>query len=94
MSNELFGVALACSAAMLALWVHLRAPKLEPATLRALVLHAVLAFGLLQLIPSSSSSVAFAFAVVFAVALPLLVYAFLVGIWFLRLLQSAAASAR
>lgn len=94
MTNEVFALALACGAAALALWVHVRAPKLEPGSLRVLALHAVVAFVLMQLIPASGGSVAFAYVVVFAVALPLLVYAFLVAIWFLRLLQNVATSMR
>lgn len=94
MSGGTFSMALACGAALLALWVNARRPNLAPQRLSWLLVHAGLALALMQLIPSSGNSVPFAFVVVFAVALPVFVYAFLVSIWVIRLGQDATAAYR
>jgi hypothetical protein len=94
MSGGTFGMVLACGAALIALWLHVRLPNLAPEGLPRHLLHAGIALALMQLIPSSGDLVWFAFVVVFAVALPVLVYAFLVAIWVIRLGQDAAAAYR
>ena len=91
MSGGIFSAALLCGAAMLALWVNARKPNLAPEGLSHVLLHAGIALALMKLIPSSGSSIAFAFVVVFAVVVPVFVYAFLVAIWAIRLGQGAAA---
>lgn len=94
MSNTVFAAILTCAAAVLALWVDTRFPTLAPKGLQRVIVHAAVAFALLHLIPSSGDSILFGFVVLFAVALPLLLYAFLVGVWAIRLLQGAATSLR
>jgi hypothetical protein len=93
-SNHTFVLALTGGAAVLALWVDRRFPALVPDGLRPLFAHAVVALVLLELIPDSHGSVAFAFVVVFAAALPVFVYCFLVGVWLVRLWQELAGALR
>lgn len=94
MWSAVFPMALMCGAAVLALWVNARKPNLAPEGLPRLLLHAGIALALLQLIPSSGNSIAFAFVVVFASLLPVFVYTFLVAIWVIRFGQSAMAAYR
>ena len=94
MSSGTFGIVLVCSAALLALWLNARKPHLAPADMKGLILHAALALVLTQLIPGGESSISFAFVVLFASALPVLVYAFLVAIWVIRFAQGALAAYR
>lgn len=94
MSNGTFVIALACGAALLAVWLDSRFPALAPAGLHRLIVHAAVALVLMQLVPGTGGSVAFAFVVVFAVALPVFVYGFLVTVWFVRLWHSVAGVPR
>jgi hypothetical protein len=94
MSSGVFGIVLVCCAALLALWLNARKPGLAPEGMRALIVHAVIALALTQLIPGGESSVFFGFVVLFASALPVLVYAFLVAIWVIRFAQGALAAYR
>ena len=94
MSSGVFAIVLACSAAVLALWVNARRPCLAPDGMPKLLLHAGISLALTQLIPSSGSSVPFAFVIVFAAVLPVLVYSFLVAIWVIRFGQGASAAFR
>ncbi len=92
MSNEIFVLGLVTGAALLALWFDLRLPTLAPAGLRAIVLHALLAFAALKLIPGEAGSVGGIYVALFGIALPALVYIFLVAIWFIRHAQGALGS--
>jgi len=94
MSNELFVLALVTGSALLALWFDLRVPTLAPAGLRAIVLHGALAFVGLQLIPGGDSLPGGAYLLIFGIALPALVYVFLVAIWFIRHAQRALGFTR
>ncbi|MEJ7569979.1 MAG: hypothetical protein WKF41_17155 [Gaiellaceae bacterium] len=94
MANELFVLALVTGAALLALWFDLRVPTLAPAGLRAIVLHGALAFVGLQLIPGGGSLPGGAYLLIFGIALPALVYVFLVAIWFIRHAQRALGFTR
>lgn len=89
MTIELFALALVIGAALLALWFDQRLPMLAPAGLRAIVLHAALAFVGLKLIPGGESVPGGVYLVLFGIALPALVYGFLVAIWFIRHAQAA-----
>ncbi len=89
MTNELFVLALVTGAALLALWFDLRLPTLAPAGLRAILVHGALAFSGLQLIPGGERVPGGVYLVLFGIALPALVYVFLVAIWFIRHAQSA-----
>ena len=92
MSNEIFALALVSGAAVLALWLHVRVPKLAPGGLAPIVLHGALAFLALKLIPGDGSVPGGAYLLIFGIALPALAYIFLVAIWFIRHAQSALGS--
>lgn len=94
MSGGTFAIVLVCSAALLALWINARKPDLAPEGMKGLLVHGAIALALTQLIPSSGSSVVFAYVVIFAAALPVLVYSFLVAIWVIRFAQAATAAFR
>jgi hypothetical protein len=89
MSNGTFAVALVVGAALLALWLDQRLPRLAPAGLQAIVLHGLVAFAALQLSPANFGSPATAFLILFGLILPALVYVFLVAVWAIRLMQGA-----
>ena len=88
MSNGTFALALAAGAALIALWIDTRLPRLAPADLKRVLLHVVAAFVALQLIPGATSNT-MVYVALFGVALPALTYSFLSAIWFIRLAQSA-----
>lgn len=92
MSNGIFALSLVTGAALLALWFDLRLSKLAPAGLRSIALHALLAFLALQLIPGEAGSGAGIYVALFGIALPALIYIFLVAIWFIRHAQGALGS--
>ena len=89
MSNGIFVLALAAGAGLIAIWIHARFPGLAPDRMGKTVLHAVIAFALLQLMPGLSGSTVVLFAGVFLLVLPALVYALLCSIWVLKLAQTA-----
>ena len=93
MSNQVFVLALVTGAALLSLWLELRLPGLAPASLRAIVVHGALAFVGLRLVPGGEGGWGGAYVTIFAIALPALVYVFLVAIWFMRHAQSVLRSA-
>ena len=92
MLNGTFALTLVTGAALLALWFDARLPTLAPAGLRAIVLHAALALGVIQLIPGDAVSPAGVYLALFGMVLPALIYVFLVAIWFIRHAQSALGS--
>lgn len=92
MSVELLVAALATGAALLALWLYARFPRLAPSSLSWTLLHLVAAVAVLYLVPEGSNSAVGAFGAAFFVVLPGFVYAFLASIWMLRLLQAATLS--
>ena len=94
MSNELFLVALAAGAGLLAVWIHARFPGIAPERMGKTMLHTGIAFLFLQLIPGHGGSSAAVFISVFLFALPALVYALLCSIWMLRLVQTALGVSR
>lgn len=89
MSNELFVLALASGAGLLAVWAHARFPGLAPERMGKALLHAGIAFVLLELSPGLGDTSAAMFAGVFLLILPALVYALLCSIWMLKLAQTA-----
>lgn len=93
MNAQVFVLALAIGAGLLALWVEVRFPKLAPSGLLRIFLNIVAAIACLHiadgLIGAAGDQVAFRFAAVFATALPALTYVFLSSIWVLRLMQSS-----
>jgi hypothetical protein len=90
----MFGIVLVCSAALLALWLNVRKPGLAPQDMKRLIVHAAIALALTQLLPTGGNSVVFAYVVIFAAALPVLLYNFLVAIWVIRFAQAATAAFR
>jgi hypothetical protein len=101
LSPETTTLVFAVGAALLALWVDVRFPKLGPPSLPlGFVLH--VAFVLLVcrvVVPSglavtSGSSAALTLLGLFAIGLPGLVYVFLVAVWTLRLVQNGVQSFR
>ena len=93
MSVGVFVVFLAVGAGLLALWFDSRFPTLAPESLRQAVLHVCAAFLIgrvvvplvLPAIVERTPEAALAVAVV-AVALPAVAYAFLAGVWVLKLM--------
>jgi ABC-type uncharacterized transport system permease subunit len=92
MSNGTFVLVLAGGAGVLAMWLHVRFPALAPERLGRTLLHAAVAFGLLQLVPLLGWAAAF--AGVFLIVLPALVYALLCAIWVLQHFQTALGLSR
>ena len=86
MSNGTFALVLTAGAALLALWLDARLPKLAPATMRRVLPHIVLAFVVLQLVPGATSSTMI-YVALFGLALPALVYCFLTAVWFIKIAQ-------
>ena len=73
----------------LALWSYLRWPGAAPATIKGAIVRAALALLLLQVGAAAlgygvEAAPGFAVAVVVGVAVPVLTYAFLASIWFLK----------
>ena len=91
MSIAVFGVALVVAAALIALWLDARIPKLATVELGSIVGHAVLAILLLHIVPGAAGSTVSTWLVLFGALLPALVYAFSVAIWSIRMWQGATA---
>jgi hypothetical protein len=77
--------------AALALWSYLRWPGAAPATIKGAIVRVLLALLLLQVGAAAlgygvEAAPAFAVAVVVGVVVPVLTYAFLASIWFLKVL--------
>jgi hypothetical protein len=94
MSNGMFVLALAAGAGLIAIWIHARFPGLAPERMGKTLLHAGVAFALLQLTPGLGGSTVALFAGVFLFVLPALVYALLCSIWVLKLAQTALGMSR
>ena len=100
MSPHSVVVVLVVASAVLAFWVGARFPDFGPQRLAFAVLHilggyaAILAIpGLTNAVLAMSAEVA-KYLVPFGVALPLFTYAFLTGLWALRLIHRAASGLR
>jgi hypothetical protein len=91
LSNGNFVLVLTVGAALLALWIDVRLPKLAPASLKRVILHVAVALVGLHLIPGIAATVTLYLAL-FAVVLPALVYTFLTALWFIRIAQRTLAS--
>lgn len=100
MSPQLLTICIALGAAAIALWVHARFPRLAPKSLQLrFFLHvAGCAIVLKVAVPTAMGATAAADTLsasllgLFGVALPALVYTFLVTVWVLKLVQNAAGS--
>lgn len=86
--------ALSIGAALLAVWCYVRWPRLAPKTIRGVVLHAILAFGAMQLAATGlgfvadASAQAAAFGLILFVV-PALTYGFLASFWLMRLIAGS-----
>jgi hypothetical protein len=89
MSSTTFLVALMIGAALVAMWIHVRFPKLAPDHLGKTLLHTGIAFALLQLSPGFVESPVMALVAIVLVVLPAFVYTLLCTIWMLRHMQTA-----
>ena len=90
MSSSAFVVVLSIGSALLALWVHVRFPKLAPEHVGKTLLHTGLAFALLRLsTPGMVESPVVAVIAIALLVIPALSYALLCSIWMLRHVQTA-----
>jgi hypothetical protein len=94
MSKEMFVLALAVGAGLLAMWVHVRFPGLAPARMVKTLFHTGAAFLLLMLTPGLVGPTPAGFALVFVFVLPALVYALLCTLWVLKHAQTALGVSR
>jgi hypothetical protein len=91
---------IAVGSAAIALWVDVRFPKLMPWNLKKLLVHVVAALVVVYAVGPGMDAVdrlglpSGHLTSIFTVALPVLVYEFLVGAWLIRLAQSAGVGFR
>lgn len=90
MDTHDFVLALALGAALLALWCHVRWPKLAPASFTSGVVRVIAGFvalqlGLIVLDAAAGTSFGLAFLAIVAVVVPVLTFAFLTSLWILKL---------
>lgn len=83
-------VAFAVGTALLAIWSFLRWPAAAPTSLKAAALRVLVALLVLQvgggvLDPSIDAARSFAALVVVGIVVPVLTYAFLASLWFMKL---------
>jgi hypothetical protein len=79
------------AAAVLALWIDVRVPRLAPQSMGARVAAAIAAGAILSLAPLDAGSRGRLLASMFGALLPAFVAAFLTTLWLLRALRDAAA---
>jgi hypothetical protein len=94
MSGGTFVLLLALGGGALSLWIHVRFPNVGPRELRTVLIHVLVSFAAVQLaapvVKLAAEASDFAtLAGVFGVALPALIYSFLVSIWVIRTVQGA-----
>ena len=89
MSSNAFVCLLSFGSALLALWVHVRFPKLAPEQIGKTLLHTGLAFALLRLSPGMVESPTMAIITIVVLVVPALSYALLCSIWMLKHVQTA-----
>ena len=96
-----FTVPLAIGTALLAVWVDYRFDTLRPASLGRTAIHAAIAVAVLQVTTAGAQYVigeeasdALRLILIFVLFLPTLVYAFLTGLWLMRVLSEVASTAR
>ena len=99
MNPQLFVLVLAVGAGALALWTDVRFPKLGPQSMGGVLVNTMAAMIALKLVAGNiglltSGPPSAAVAAILGVALPGLLYAFISGIWAIRLFQGAYAGTR
>lgn len=88
-----FIAVLALSSAVLAVWVHVRFPRLAPSNLRVAVIHIVASLLAMQVMTVPAGAMLDpdapqrALVAIFAIVLPALVYSFLAGLWMMKVCQ-------
>ena len=88
-------LAFAFGAAVLALWIQTRFPKLAPGSIVRTLIHVGISIVVAHLVvplladPIASGGIPGLFVLLFLLALPALIYCFLASIWALMLLQGA-----
>jgi hypothetical protein len=93
-SVNTFIVASAVGAASIALWVEVRFPKLGPERVTVGLVHLLAATATAHfLVPAALDSATNKVLAIFVVAIPALIYAFLTGIWIMKLARNAMGSA-
>jgi hypothetical protein len=89
MSSHAFVFVLSIGSALLALWIHVRFPKIAPEHVGKTLLHTGIAFALLRLMPGMVESPVMALITIVVLVVPALSYALLCSIWMLRHVQTA-----
>ena len=95
-----FTVPLAIGTALLAVWVDYRFDKLRPASLGRTAIHAAIAVAVLQVTTAGAQYAVGEEAgdarrlILVFVLMPALVYAFLTGLWLMRVLSEVASTSR
>jgi hypothetical protein len=89
----------AAGAASLAVWVDVRFPRIGPAELRGVIVHAICAFGLFFASDTLYSMVAGgevwrSVIALLAVELSVLTYMLIVGLWTLKVVRGALSAVR
>ena len=91
LSPQQFLVVFALATAVIAMWLHMRFPDYGPGSYSGVTVHLVVAvIGANVLVPAAfklASSTPEVLVATFGVALPLVTYMFLSGIWLIRLGQ-------
>ena len=99
-SREVVVLSFGAGAAVLAVWIDFRFPRLAPTELRRVLLHVIGACGVciateMLLMDVAANDAAWRrIGTVFAVDLPVLVYMFIASLWVLKILRGAMSAAR
>jgi hypothetical protein len=94
-SAQTFALAVVIGSITLAVWLAVRFPNAGPSKVGYALLHLLAGFAAIRAIPglmdagSGLTIQGKAFVLVFGIALPLLTYTFLTGLWVMRLLHSS-----
>jgi hypothetical protein len=94
-SPHTFALAVVLGSILLAFWLAARFPNAGPSKVGAAVLHLLAGFAAVRAIPGLSDAVTGlaiqgkGFIVAFGIALPLLTYTFLSGLWVMRMIHGA-----
>lgn len=99
MSPVIFGIAFAVGAAALALWTDFRFARFAPEEPRGILIHTAISFALLHFVagmvgPLVAAGPVSAMVTLLGLALPAVIYAFLVCVWVIKMFQGAIAKTR
>ncbi len=99
MSMQVLIVSMALGAAAISIWISYRLPSLAPQSLRGVLMHVGAALGLCQLVPFGHgrtldpADMPLTITGLFGLAMPTLIYCFLVGFWVVRMTQDVFSRA-